>query len=236
MAAASSKGLWRETAAPRGAGVPARGTSGPSSSRPSAALRAGGVGATGKGRASRRVRVRSAAVALMVSGEGLSIAEAIIRARERKELDPLGINSIRPKRSVTGGLLLEIPGAASGIAADRLYEKMSEVFRDEDRVTVTRPRKMIELRILGFDESVSAAEVRTAVALEGPCPSDQVRMGSISFARRGLGFMWVRYLAEVGGAIAKVGHLKLGWTRAMVEVLKGAPLRCFKCLVQGHVQ
>ncbi|KYN06983.1 hypothetical protein ALC62_02059 [Cyphomyrmex costatus] len=158
------------------------------------------------------------------------------RARAQIDLGTLGISDIRPKRAVSGGLLLEIPGQGRDLAADRLLDRLEETFRGEDRVRFSRPCKSLELRLSGFDDSITQAEVRTAVVLEGLCSSELVQIGRVSFSRRGMGSIWVKCPVDVGRALAKAGRIKLGWTMARIEVLESPLLRCFRCLARGHVQ
>jgi hypothetical protein len=60
------------------------------------------------------------------------------RARRSVDLQSLGIDALRPKRAVTGGLLLEVLGQESGPKADRLAERLREAL-GEAGVTVARP-------------------------------------------------------------------------------------------------
>lgn len=64
--------------------------------------------AMGKVRPSRPPR--TTAVAVTTSGEGPSYAEITSRARQSIKLADLGIKGVRPKRAITGGLILEILG------------------------------------------------------------------------------------------------------------------------------
>jgi hypothetical protein len=58
---------------------------------------------------------RSAAAAISIApGSNITIAEAMKRARRSVDFQSLGIDAQRPKRAVTEGLLLEVPGQESG--------------------------------------------------------------------------------------------------------------------------
>ncbi|XP_018371336.1 PREDICTED: uncharacterized protein LOC108766502 [Trachymyrmex cornetzi] len=163
------------------------------------------------------------------------------RVRAAIDLRDVGIaSSMKLRKSAAGGLLLEVTGPGSKLAADRLADAMRDVIfatdEDERGVTIGRPKRRVELRISGFDESIDATVVRSEVALEGLCSSAHIRVGDVEFSRRGLGSVWVQCPADASLALAKAGHLKLGWAKAKVELLKGASLRCYRCLAVGHVQ
>jgi len=65
-----------------------------------------------------------------------------------------------------------------------------------------------------------------------------MRVGRIRASRRGDSCtVWVQVSATVGVPLAEEGKITLsGWVRARVALLKGRPLRCFRCLAPGHVQ
>lgn len=97
-------------------------------------------------------------------------------ARVRRELvlEDFGIAELRPKRAITGGLVLEVPGPEGASKADRLARRMEEVLEGTD-VRVARPMKRGEIRLHGLDDSVTEDEVREAAA--GGCPAEDARVG-----------------------------------------------------------
>lgn len=78
--------------------------------------------------------------------------ETMRLAREKINLADLGIEATRPKRALTGALILEIPGNDGDAKADRLAAQMRDVLVGKEGVKVSRPRKMRELRIRGLDD------------------------------------------------------------------------------------
>jgi len=148
-----------------------------------------------------------------------------------------GIKEVRPKRAANGGLLLEIPGAAASQQADVLAARLRDMFPEDEGVRVSRPVKRVDLRITGFDESVTPREIAEAIShFSGGCGAEDVRVGTIRTSRDGLCTVWVQAPATAGVPAAEAGKVYLGWARARVALLKGRPLRCFRCLAPGHVQ
>ncbi|KYQ50685.1 hypothetical protein ALC60_10228, partial [Trachymyrmex zeteki] len=64
-------------------------------------------------------RPRTSATMITVD-KGGSYTEVIKKARAAINFGDFGIRFLRVRRSITGGLLLEIPGSGSCMAADRL--------------------------------------------------------------------------------------------------------------------
>lgn len=65
-------------------------------------------------------------------GNGGPSYAALSKTRERITLGALGIAETRVRRAVTGGLLIEIPGADMASKSDILADKFREVFTDEE--------------------------------------------------------------------------------------------------------
>jgi len=77
-------------------------------------------------------------------------------AREKIPLEQLGITELRPRRALTGALILEVVGDKEGVKANSLAERLSEALAGKEGVTINRPYKKADLRIRDLDESVSA--------------------------------------------------------------------------------
>jgi hypothetical protein len=112
-------------------------------------------------------------------------------AKRAINLSDLDIAVVKPRKAVTGALLLEITGRDADIKASRLAERMTEVLRDYP-VKVTVPRRTAELRVCGLEDSVTLEEVVTAIAKAGGCCAEEVNVGVIRTAPRRLGSVWIR--------------------------------------------
>lgn len=77
---------------------------------------------------------RTAAVTLTCPPD--QYARAMRVAREKINLEDLGINTIKPRRAATGGLVLEISGPDGKEKAISLKEKMEEALQDMEGVRV----------------------------------------------------------------------------------------------------
>jgi len=169
-----------------------------------------------KKKAAKRKRLRTAAIGLMVTSvegrEAPKFADMMRRIREEvPDYKTFGIKWIRPRRTATGGLLMEIPGADSSQQADAYAARMREILSDEPGVRITRPVRRVELRISGFVESVTSQEIAEVVSGYGKgCPAEDVRVGAIRTSRDGLCTVWVQAPAVVGLPLADAGKLTLG--------------------------
>ncbi|XP_072933691.1 uncharacterized protein [Epargyreus clarus] len=190
-------------------------------------------------RQTRKLRPpRSSAVAIKLQPEalkkGVTYAAALSEAKEKIDLKGLGIESVKFKVSATGARILEIPGASSSDKADTLADKLRAAL-GEDAV-VSRPVKCAELRVSGLDDAVSAAEVAAAIAGIGGCALASVKTGEIRRNHSGLGTLWLSCPVSAARKVADGGRVLIGWVSAKVSLLEARPLRCYRCLVIGHVR
>lgn len=191
----------------------------------------------GKKKKKRKAPGTSAAVVIsqplnVREGEEFSLAEVVAEATGKIDLESIGLEYVRPKRAITGGLILEIPGGKGKEKADSLAEKLKEALGE--RARISRPSRTAELRITGLDESASPQTIAAAIARVGNCGLDEVRVGDTYKAPNGLFAAWTRCPAEVAHAVATAGTLKIGWVKARVIALGKRPLQCHRCLEIGH--
>lgn len=112
--------------------------------------------------------------------QGTQYADVLKEAKEKIDIDQLGIPELRPKRARTGALLLEIPGKDGTIKANELAGKLKEVLQNNNNVLITRPEKMADIRIRDLVESTARMEVINRFAEIGECDINSIRMGEIS--------------------------------------------------------
>lgn len=190
-----------------------------------------------KPRPARPLKTAAVTLTTVASGTDQSVAlkEAMMRARESIQLEELGIEAILPRRAVTGGLILEIPGPEGASKADALAEKMRSVLADSG-VRVGRQTKMAELRVSDLDPSVTAEEVKAALAQEGGCRQEDIKLGEIRSPPTRLATAWAQLpLEAVRRIVEPKRRISVGWVKARVEYLPARPMRCYRCLEPGHV-
>ncbi|XP_059061647.1 uncharacterized protein LOC131854543 [Achroia grisella] len=195
---------------------------------------------TGPPLPSRLKPPRSAAVVITIGEaaekEGVSYANILREAKGKIDLRPLGIEDMRLRPAITGGRILEISGTACAEKADALASKLRALI-PEDVAKVSRPSKTAEMRIMGLDDSVTPEEIAAAIARDGECNAEDVRVGEIRRSSpSSLGSCWVRGPVMGVKKVTTKGHIRLGWVTAKAELLRQRPLRCFRCLQSGHVR
>ncbi|GGS28697.1 hypothetical protein GCM10010252_78100 [Streptomyces aureoverticillatus] len=149
------------------------------------------------------------------------------------KLKDLGISQVKPRRAMTGGLILEIADPEGNAKAAALAAKLTEALQGKG-IKVVKPTKMAAFRVTGMDISATPSEVVAAIALAGQCPQADVQVGEIRKVPRGMGTTWARCPAQAARAICHAGKLSIGWSEAKVLALEQRSLRCFKCLEVGH--
>lgn len=161
--------------------------------------------------------------------------ETMREIRSSVALDSLGIGDLKVKRALTGALTYEVWGEESGPKADAVAARIEEVVGGRPGYRVSRPYKTAEIRILGIDVATEPAELKVALALAGECPPSRIILGEIRETQRGGASAWARCPLSAVDKIAGGKGVKIGWTRAKVEVLEGRLLQCFRCHALGHV-
>jgi hypothetical protein len=127
-------------------------------------------------------------------GSGFSQGEAMSLATRAINLSDVDIEVVKPRKAVTGALLLETLHPRREDAdrkASRLPERMAEVLYDYP-VKVAVPRMTAELRVSGLEDSVTLEELVTAVAKAGCCCAEEVNFDVIRTTPRHLGSVWIR--------------------------------------------
>jgi len=178
----------------------------------------------------RRKIPRSAAVVLTcLAGK---YTEAMTTVRGAISLAELGIEEIRPKRALTGALLLELPGAKAD-AADCLASCMREALAGMEGVRVTRPLKCVDLRV----RDLTTRSPRMIYPGRWPgSGAEEVKVGDVRPYPNKLGGVWVRCPVAAASKIAQRDRIPIGFLARRVELLDDRPLLCYRCLERGHVQ
>lgn len=99
---------------------------------------------------------------------------------------------------------------------------------------VSCPCPMAEIEVAGFDPSLSAAELNSALIKEGQCSSKDVQVGRMSRTRGGAGRIWARLPAVVARSFCREG-LRIGWTRGRAYPIGPRLVQCLRCLGFGHI-
>ncbi|XP_011685609.1 PREDICTED: uncharacterized protein LOC105448624 [Wasmannia auropunctata] len=185
--------------------------------------------------APRRGAPRSSAITISRPEDGMTYFEIIRKARDEITLEELGIEETRTRSTVAGNVLIEIPGENTSPAADNLARKLREAFRDTN-VQIRRPTLRGELRLAGLDASVTTEKLIETLAKEGNCDEASVRLGSFRLARNGLKTVWLQCPLDTANKLAEAGRLRVGWSTALVVLLKRRPMQCFRCFATGHVR
>ena len=161
-------------------------------------------------------------------------------ARGKISLEDLNIANTRIRKAQADGLLIEIPGGEeAGAKAEALVNRLKTVLAEsefKDRVSVVRPVRRAEVRLVDVDQSVSAEEVVKAVATIGEVSTTDIRTGPFRPGRGGLNMVWVQCPLVCANRLIKSGRIRLGWSSAGIVPLAKRRLQCFRCLAVGHTR
>ncbi|KAL0868749.1 hypothetical protein ABMA27_008184 [Loxostege sticticalis] len=182
---------------------------------------------------------RSAAVQIKlkpgVEESGVTYKQVLTLAREKVDIQGLGIAGVKIRRAATGARILEVSGDERDGKANALASKIREVL-DPQLVEISRPQKTAEVRVRELDDSVNAEDIRAAVARVCQCAEDEVKVGEVKEDYSGTRSALVRCPVVVARRLTAAGaRLLVGWSSAKVVVLPPRPLQCYRCFEVGHV-
>ncbi|XP_076474791.1 uncharacterized protein LOC117162190 [Bombus vancouverensis nearcticus] len=162
-----------------------------------------------------------------------SYAEVLAAAKESVSLTELGINTMRMRKTITGGVILEVPEDQGREKAAALAAQLTRAL-DPNEVRVATPFQAAEARVSLIDIAATKAEIQNTLAKESGCKPEDLRLGEIRPARNGLGTVWIRGPASAVRKLAQAGKVAIGWSTAKVEAIERRPLQCYRCLGTGH--
>lgn len=150
-------------------------------------------------------------------------AEVLAAARDSVSLAEVGINTMRMRKTITGGVILEIPEDQEREKAAALAARLTRNL-DPNKVRVATPFRAAEARVSMIDISATKEEIQNTLAKEGGCKPEDVRLGEIRPARNGLGSVWIRGPAGAVRKLAQAGKVAIGWSTAKIKAIGRRPL------------
>jgi hypothetical protein len=127
------------------------------------------------------------------------------RRDKRSALAEIGVESLGMRKSMTGVIIIRLPGDKDRGKATRLATRLAEVL-DPAAVRVAAPNMTAELRVAGIDISVA----KEALASAAGCGSAEMQVGEIRTTRYGLRTAWVRCPVTGARKLARDGKIDLG--------------------------
>ncbi|XP_033318177.1 uncharacterized protein LOC117215810 [Bombus bifarius] len=159
----------------------------------------------GRGPLPRAPRM-SAVTITLTDKSSQSYAEVLAAAKDSVFLTEIGINTMRMRKTIAGGVILEVPEDQGREKAAALAAQLTRAL-DPNENTLAR---------------------------ESGCKPEDIRLGEIRPARNGLGTVWIRGPASAVRKLAQAGKVAIGWSTAKVEAIERRPLQCYRCLGIGH--
>ncbi|XP_061711720.1 uncharacterized protein LOC133521015 [Cydia pomonella] len=175
-----------------------------------------------------------AAVVVALKPDSQTDYRTVMERATTLKLAELGVDHLNVRKTATGARIIEVPGAQSSQAADNLTDRLRNLIGDV--ADVYRPIKKAEIKISGFDESVTPEILKKEVAARGNCQVEQVTVGAIRMAANGTGSVIIRCPLSTAKVVVTTGRIVIGWSAARVEALEQLPLRCYRCMGTGHTR
>lgn len=175
---------------------------------------------------------KSTAITIQCEGDA-TYNEVILKAKKKIKLTEYNIDDCKIRKGYTGGLVIEIPGEGAVHKADKLADGLRKAL-EEDCVRVQRPRKKIDVKILGLEETTSKEEITDVVTSVGEGMMEDIRVSEIRRTARGMGIAWVQCPVEAAIKIIEKEKIRIGWTMVRCERTAPRPMRCYRCMETGH--
>ena len=151
-----------------------------------------------------KVLRRSAVTLTTAPDSETTYAEVMNRAKENLNLSDAGIPDVRIRRSLEGGIILEIPRKDNITKANDLAGRFKVPSPSEDEVRICRPIKKAEVRVNGrLQTPPLPAEVAATVAAAGECDLFDVQIGNIRQPSP-LSTLWLKFPAAATKKIAAI--------------------------------
>lgn len=168
--------------------------------------------------------------ALLVKANGNSYEEVLRAMRTKPELQELGANVQKIRRTRNGEMILELKKDPT--ASSSSYKELAERAMG-GTVEVRALRPEVTLQCKNLDEVTSEEEVRSA--LKEQCELGEIQM-TIRMRRGPFGTQVASIKLPTEAAIKslKAGKIKVGWSVCTLRVSK-LPEVCFKCQEFGHI-
>lgn len=181
-----------------------------------------------------RLPRKSVVTITIKKGAAKSYEEVLAAARNNIDLPEVGIESLKMRKTMTGGVVLQVPKDQKREKAAALAAQLTKVL-DPNVIQVAAPYRTAEVRVLHIDISVTKDEIRKVLAQKGGCKEEDIQLGEICISKGGLASVWMRCPIGAVRKLVQVGNVTIGWSLAKIEAIERRPLQCFRCLEIGHV-
>ncbi|XP_070529818.1 uncharacterized protein [Cardiocondyla obscurior] len=188
-----------------------------------------------KPKTTKRKTPNSAAVS--ITCENGQYQEILKMAKDRIDLKKLGIDSLRPKRGITGSIIYEIKGDNHNEKAKVLAKELSTALASVQQVRIACPQKTADIRIRDLDDYTRKDDIINAVLTSfETCRQEDFKLGEIRRSYNGLYTTVLKCPVAVANQLIEKKRIQIGWVSARIEALPARPLQCFRCLQKGHVR
>lgn len=167
------------------------------------------------------------------AGEEKEFAERVSGAMAAIDVADLGIAAMRPRRVITGGLVLEIRGAQGAARAAALKARLVQQLGGPG-IKVHCPQKMAKFRVCGLTELASKEVVRGAVAARGGCVVEDVVVCERRRDTIGLFSLWARRPVAAAARLVKTAAITVDSLVAPVVPAVLLMSRVWPCPGQMH--
>ena len=167
---------------------------------------------------------------MIVAEDGSSYADILRKVKTDPKLCELGENVSKIRRTVKGGLLLQL--RSNGEHSENFRGAIGELLGEKVSVRTLKERRTIEIK--DMDEITEKEDIYAAIrslpSLGGVVQPDII---SLRKAYGGTQTATVCLNADSDNILLKEGKIRIGWVICRVRE-RITPTKCFRCLQFGH--
>lgn len=120
---------------------------------------------------------KTEAIVIHKSEQVDTYAEILRRIKDNINIDELGIQDTRIRRTATGSLLIQITGENCKHQADTVADKMKAIVGYDAKMD--RPCRRADRRIIGLDEDTTSEDIADAIVEKVQCDKNEIKVGQL---------------------------------------------------------
>jgi hypothetical protein len=134
-------------------------------------------------------------------------------------LKELGIESIKTRRSIGGGIIFEIPGDGTSDRAGIFIRELRSIIGERPDIRISYVTKKLDLNITGFIKQFDSEEIKNILSRDFKCNTELIRCGPVRFDREGRSSVRVKCLVPMAVRLLEDKEIAIGWSRARVFLI-----------------
>lgn len=168
---------------------------------------------------------------IIIKSGGRAYADLLKTVKSSVDINEVGVNIQRVKKTVKGDLLLEVGGGTE--YSEKLKETLKKKVPEFNLVTVRNQNKEV-IYITNIDGDLDSTHVKETILKLVPSVDEAgLTILQMKSNEHGSQTATVAVDKRAAAELVKMGKIEIGWSRCTVRY-RATVVRCFRCLEFGH--